>query len=86
MVLSSITHIHLAWILYVRQSNNINICKLDLEALFMIYLNWASVMENIISNIPPIFSDSEVLTFLSTPSETQHRMCACSLNQQHFKS
>ena len=43
-------------------------------------------MENIISNIPPIFSDSEVLTFLSTPSETQHRMCACSLNQQHFKS
>ena len=85
MVLSSITHIHLAWILYVQQSNNINICKLDLEALFIIYLNWASVMENIISYIPPIFSDS-VLTFLSTPSETQYRMCACSLNQQHFES
>lgn len=42
-------------------------------------------MENIISNIPPIFSDS-VLTFLSTPSETQYRMFARSLNQQHFES
>lgn len=39
MVLFSITHIHLALTLYVLQSNNINICKLDLEVLHMIYLS-----------------------------------------------
>lgn len=39
MVLLSITHIHLAWIQYVIQSNNINIYKLDLEVLYKIYLN-----------------------------------------------
>lgn len=39
VVLLSITHIHLALTLCVLQSNNINICKLDLEVLYMIYLN-----------------------------------------------
>lgn len=45
LVLLSITHIYLAWILYVLQSNNINICKLDLEVLYMIYLNKMYVAE-----------------------------------------
>ncbi len=45
MVLSSITHIHLAWILYARQSSNINICKLALKVPYMIYLNKKYITE-----------------------------------------
>lgn len=45
MVLWSITHTHLAWILYVWQSNNTNICKLNLEVLYMMYLNKMYITE-----------------------------------------
>lgn len=42
-VMLSITHINLAGTRYVLQGNNINICKLNLEVLYMIYLNKMAV-------------------------------------------
>lgn len=43
LVMLSITHINLAGTQYVLQGNNINICKLNLEVLYMIYLNKMAV-------------------------------------------
>lgn len=43
MVMFSITHINLAGTRYVLQGSNINICKLNLEVLYMIYLNKMAV-------------------------------------------
>lgn len=45
MVLLSITHINLACVLYVLQSNNINICKPNLEVPYVIYLNKLYIAE-----------------------------------------
>lgn len=45
MRLLSISHIHLAGILCTLQSNSINICKLDLEVLYMIYFNKIYIAE-----------------------------------------
>lgn len=81
MALESITHIHLAWILYVRQSNNVNIWKLDLKALFMIYLNYMYIAERLLGKILWaafllffVFFFLK-LTSISTTSETQHSLC-----------